>query len=709
MLHEQDDNINLYQKELKKLQNKSIRVGSYIVHFEKNIIVAPDSSETQCSEKLLSLLGLFIIKQGKVVTRDDAFDIVYKGQHVVESSFRHRVKDLRQIFNDDPPYRYIENIKGKGYFLKVGTTEYVEIAPPQKTEVKSSNRLFATALSLAFVFILLSVLLIKFLTPVQVVKDSKIASVSNLVPVTFSKGHEYDVAASPNGRYLLYSYRKQNSENWQIRLLDLETRNDVALTGLENIDFFPKWSRNSQYITFHRRSKNTCQYIKAKLDLESKTLTEFENLPGCKYGGAQGYSLLWNNNRSLIYSNSNSFSSPMRIYARKLSGATEWPITSPPPDGRGDYLFVLSPDEQELVVLRNRNWSHTEIWLYNTKTWEGKKIDETDYILFNISWNADGSKLLYRSNQNSIVEFEVETQKKHVVRHLSVPFRAPLLVGKDFSQILVRVGAILTTDIMRMPLDGTGNELVVSSSFNDIKPRVSFDNKLLAWVSDRSGLYQLWLKPLDGDRSPLQVTQLTKAQKFESIAFSPNHKRLSGTLGGKWFIADINADKVTVQYYKLKEGWAHLLVWKDEKTLIFIKTLDGTRYAVEFNIEEGVEKRLNIDDVNLILPGVKKDQFFFIKKEINGIWEFSNGNERLLVELEGAILNTHNWNVTSDGIYFRTEKNKDGELQFYEFQTKDVKTLKTPNFLSFEHNELSNSIYFVSEEDGNPDLYLLND
>ncbi|MCO7222781.1 winged helix-turn-helix domain-containing protein [Pleionea sp. CnH1-48] len=692
-----------------------MKVGDYIVDFEKNVIYAPDLTETLCTEKLLSLLALFIIKDGGVVTREDAFEIVYKGQHVVESSFRHRVKDLRQIFADTPPYEYIENIKGKGYYLKADVSEIKHEDLFYDPEQYTNKKTFRLTLIVAILLSVFATSLILYYNMDKLVEPPVTGenSLKELTPLTYSKGHEFYKAPSPNGKYLIYSYKPVGKKNWTLKLLDLENNHTTNLTDSAASDTRPRWSADGKFITFSRRDDNKCQFIKASFNSETKNIEAFEDIIGCEHNSPAGYSHLWKNNRSVLYSNAKSFSDPIRIYSYSFETAQGWPVTSPPPDGRGDYYYSLSYDEKQLVVLRNRFWYETEIWLYKTDTWEGKLLDTVAIPLYTISWTLDNNSLVYKTEKNEIIERNIQTGESSVVAKLSLPFRAPILSGQDKEDISVTIGVMTDSDISRVSIDTGEVEVVESSSFREVWPIVSGDNEYLAWVSDRSGVNQLWVKKIGGRAK--QITHLNVYKSFDAISFSPGGTRLVGAAGGDWFIVSQNFEDV--QFYTLEEGRVASVHWVDEQTLIIVKIIDSNKIATQMDLVSGNEQTLEISNVNVVLPGFKPGEFFYVKSNETGIWYYSGKKEQneeqedkgqLLVETDSKIYNSHNWTLSEKGIYFVQFINNKSVLKLYDFSSKSVLDV----FPGLEAGAISVDkknqwLYYVDKVEGNLDSYLI--
>jgi WD40 repeat protein len=90
-------------------------------------------------------------------------------------------------------------------------------------------------------------------------------------------------------------------------------------------------------------------------------------------------------------------------------------------------------------------------------------------------------------------------------------------------------------DVWTLPAEnGAPRNLTHSDDAADRMPVWSPDGESIAFISDRSGEYEVWLAPSDGDGAPRQLTNGHKAY-FANLQWSPDGKRLSTAdqLGGR--------------------------------------------------------------------------------------------------------------------------------------------------------------------------------
>jgi serine/threonine protein kinase/Tol biopolymer transport system component len=84
-------------------------------------------------------------------------------------------------------------------------------------------------------------------------------------------------------------------------------------------------------------------------------------------------------------------------------------------------------------------------------------------------------------------------------------------------------------DLLLVPIDGSAVQTVLSSTRNELDPAWSLGGSQHAFVTDRTGRQEIWLRNQDGEQRPL-VTDADFEQEtavYGSLAFSPDGQRLA--------------------------------------------------------------------------------------------------------------------------------------------------------------------------------------
>ena len=272
---------------------------------------------------------------------------------------------------------------------------------------------------------------------------------------------------------------------------------------------------------------------------------------------------------------------------------TDHPGNDGQPSWAGDKVYFLS-DRDENIRLN--------IWEYNTKTKEKKQI--TRYKDFDISFmNAGPKDLVYEmGGELYLMDLASLTPKKvevNVISDLSVEMPQSKDVSSRISNMTASPGGKRVVfeargELFNVPVkEGFTLNLTQSSGAFDQNPAWSPDGKTIAYWSDKSGEYEIYLQDSEGKEPAKQMTKRGKGFGYK-LFWSPNSKMIA-------FIDETN----TIQIIDVKSGditkagnyrwnlghgsrFGFQISWSpDSKWLAFTQGLDNSNAAVFiFNTED---------------------------------------------------------------------------------------------------------------------------
>lgn len=209
---------------------------------------------------------------------------------------------------------------------------------------------------------------------------------------------------------------------------------------------------------------------------------------------------------------------------------TEWPGTDSQPMWQGDKVYYLSDDGP----------SHRlNIWVYDTKNHKREQI--TQFSEWDVKWPAIGpgpkgdGEIVFQ-NGVDLYLLDLKSRQSKVVE-ISVPGDLPAIRPQRVDvKDSIQSGDISTTgkravfeargDIWTVPAQkGSPRNLTRTSGAAERFPAWSPDNRWIAYLSDQTGEYELYLARADGKGEPRQMTEGGKAYRMNLI-WSPDSKRL---------------------------------------------------------------------------------------------------------------------------------------------------------------------------------------
>ncbi|GAA4854668.1 winged helix-turn-helix domain-containing protein [Luteimonas vadosa] len=462
-----------------------------------------------------------------VVTREALLDRVWPERPASDETLSRTITDLRKLLGDDSRApRYIETVPKVGYrFLldvERGDRE------PEPGPSPRRNRLGALAAALVVLALASAYLLRPDPEPrATVVVGSGILGVP--IPLTTEVGDEDTPDFSPDGKQLVYAARDRGDENWDIRLRDLATGEATDLAGGPDREYAPVFSPDGRRVAFLRYRGERCQVVVKALDGGERPVADCQT-PLMAY-------LDWSPDGRRIAFSQVPAQGGATLALRTVDLETR-AIAAPvaaPPDGEYQFAPKFSPDGRQLAYVQgvlDRN----ELWLADLPSGRARPITAFGGRITGASWDGAGTGL-----------YVATAAPAEPALWRVVPGRPAerLRGGEAFAIAFDHVHRRLVFDNIRprtniwstrIGADGDADAPVraVASTRIDFRPSVSPDGRRLAFVSDRTGHYEVWLADATGD-AQRRLTQW-QAADISRPAWSPDGRTLAYAVlrDGRW-------------------------------------------------------------------------------------------------------------------------------------------------------------------------------
>lgn len=280
----------------------------------------------------------------------------------------------------------------------------------------------------------------------------------------------------------------------------------------------------------------------------------------------------------------------------------------------GDIIYFLSDRD---------NNKKLNIWGYNTKTKEVKQY--TFYDEYDVKWPSGGNSDIVFENGGKLFVLNLTTGKSTEVK-VTIPSDLPqvrpalknlskMIFNFDISRDGKRAVFEARGEILTVPAkDGVTRNLTNSSGVAEREPTWSPDGKHIAYFSDKSGEYELYINQADGKGSEKQLTKTGVAFK-QGIVWSPDSKNIVFNDNfGNIYIYSITPDKLT-KIDKDEFNYFFTFAWSsDSKWLAYDKRVQyGTSAIFVYSMDEGKAKRITSDFYNCANPvfDPKGDYLYF--------------------------------------------------------------------------------------------------
>ncbi|MFW6259716.1 MAG: S41 family peptidase [Tangfeifania sp.] len=315
-----------------------------------------------------------------------------------------------------------------------------------------------------------------------------------------------------------------------------------------------------------------------------------------------------------IYDLENNTSEQMTDFA----GSDQWPVWD------GENIFFASDRDLKLNIYR-----------YNTQTKETEQI--TDFSAFDVMWPSGQNGQLVFENGGFLYKTNLETGETVKIT-VNINFdnenRVPYfknvkdnIHSYDISPTGKRALFDARGDIYSVPAEsGITENLTKSQGIREIYPSWSPNGKYIAYYSDATGEYEIYLLENKKDAEPVKVTSGSSAWKYDN-EWSPNNKYLlysDRTLNLKLF--DVEARNEIIVTGAADSEIRDYSFSPDSKWVMYSKESENGQSAVwVYSIESKENHQLTGDTFNDYSPVFSTDGnyiFFLSNRDFN--LEFSS-------------------------------------------------------------------------------------
>jgi Tol biopolymer transport system component len=264
-------------------------------------------------------------------------------------------------------------------------------------------------------------------------------------------------------------------------------------------------------------------------------------------------------------------------------------------EATGAYAYPrLSPDGK-LLALTISGEGRNDVWIYTIADGTLTRLTTEGTTNERPEWTPDGSAVIYRSDASGLTALWKRAADGSGV---AAPFFTPRgvqvwegVLTPDGQTLVYRTGQIGTGDVLYRKLSGdTTPHPVAATQFSEWQPRVSPNGHWVAYASDESGAYEVYVRPFPGPGSRVQISQ----NGGEMPVWSRDGKRLFFASDQNMMIADLAfspGPNVTHRssifvgdvFEAGSRGHAAFDVMPDGKGVLCIKPLGDTQVIVVLN------------------------------------------------------------------------------------------------------------------------------
>jgi Tol biopolymer transport system component len=452
----------------------------------------------------------------------------------------------------------------------------------------------------------------------------------------------------------------------------------LQLTTGPGWDYSPVWSPDGRFIAFRRDLPKDRAEVLLIPGLGGPERKVAETLQA---NNVPSPFLAWSpDGNSLVMSHKDSPKEPAALYVVAVDTGEKRRLTFPPPEASGDTNPAFSPDGRTLTFIRMID-VNPELYLLPVSDALQPVGEATQKTLGNLNgllghvrggfapaWTENGREIVLSSWGHGLWRMAVSGSETRSGEPERLPFGenacCPAIARRGhrlaYSNAPSSHFSIWHTPARRGPSarddtsTGSFNRPLISSTRNDLSPQYSPDGKRIAFASERSGNWEIWVCNSDGS-NPVQLTSF-RGPNVTTPRWSPDGGRIafdSDAEGGEfdiWVIGVDGGKPVRMTTHPANDGnpsWS-----RDGRWLYFDSARTGEQQVWKMPAEGGDAIQVTRDGGYAPLES-PDGKFLYYTKNLGAttLWRFPVDGGQATKVLED--LSTYlNLAILDNGIYF---------------------------------------------------------
>jgi Tol biopolymer transport system component len=547
----------------------------------------------------------------------------------------------------------------KGQYAPIITLREMEPAAPVTVEQSASRR---TSAWIALSVLALLVAIVSFAT----IRNRTASAASTAIPSTpllTELGKQFAPALSPDGASVAYVW-DGDGRGLDIYVKTIATGKVRRITNANGVCLNPAWSPEGKRLAFLRLKQHRMSLI--VVSAEGGTETVVADLPA-ELGNWVGDSgpLLGNpgpewthNGEGLIISVATA-GEPEHAIEKIDIGTGKVSKTVTTLAGIRDFYPRLSPDGKHIAFVRYASHGSGEVFIANEDGSALRQLTQDHRTIQGIAWAHDSKAVIFSSNRTGSFQLWSSPIERLDLSQLPLSSSSaaqPAVAGNR----LLYVETIENWNIWRSEIiNGQAGrpERLISSSGRNYDPRLSPDGDAIAFVSDRSGSWQLWLADRNGD-NPRQITHMTTAW-LGSPAWSPDGKQIAfdARPNGRSGIFAINVATRAVTALQQGGFEARSPSWSRDGTAIYFNcNPDGNIAIYRKHLATGSILKITKDDMFASSEAFDGKTVYFNSTQPGALWRVnSDGSSPASIVQRPFLSPPTAFAVFDRGVYFASD------------------------------------------------------
>jgi len=648
-------------------KDKAFKIGRCLIQTADHSILFEDGSGHAMQPKYIEVLTYLASHHPRVIPRHELIDEIWNGNYYVgEKALTNTIWHLRQnLAEATEEGEVIETIRKAGYRLLL--TPIWQQESIAETSIESSR--IETKKLKVNIYVVSLILLCGILLFYSFSKPNQRLSIPIIEQVTRDPGSELFPSASPDGRFIAYSWVSPDGQT-NMYMLD-RSQPELAARQI-TFDLAEEsqsvWSNSGTYLYFSRRNrtKSTCEIVQ----MEVATNQEI-TIADCPTRGGYYYLDIAPDDNTLAFRGVDKEIGNTGIYFIQLHNKDATPIrfSCSFECGYKDRDMAFSPDGKKIAITRRNYWFSEDILLVDLKTGDEQPLVSREEDIMGLTWHPDGDKIIYATEHANIKQgyvIDVHSKQKQAlnVEGFSYPSYSKQSGELFFhyqSERYYISKLLIDKKVASSPFP------VMESEFSHLYPDYSAKADRIVYVSNESGFYELWM----ADSSGMNRQQLTFLER------SVNYPRWSHNGDKVAFLAPVensNSDRIFIIEVESKKVTAlaspfqlhNRPTWSfDDSAIISAGYNNEFTDLYQISIQGGATERLTFDNGRYGIMTSPTTLLYTRTKA--GLWQKELGGKPFLKLDKDIFSARYAWIHDNNVVYYRQRTPEHQQYLRYDF------------------------------------------
>ena len=352
----------------------------------------------------------------------------------------------------------------------------------------------------------------------------------SLTPLTSLPGIEQQPAVSPDGQQIAFSWNGAQGDNFDIYIQHVAGGTPLRLTTNVADDISPVWSPDGGRIAFVRQASSGG----AVIVVPSLPGPERRLIDVALHAGMDRI-LDWSPDGQLLAIADRTATKECEISLLSVEGGEKRILASPPAGAICDNSPAFSPDGRTVVFVRWAGQAVGDLYDIPTLGGEAKRLTFDNRQNRGPVWTPDGRSIVFSSECDGgqalwrIAATGGTPEKIMDARGFSIIPGVSRQKNSQDSRFALEE-TVLDSNIWRVEASQSSGprslpKRFIASTRQDVWPQYSPDGTKIAFASDRSGSWEIWVSDSEGANAA-QLTSF-RGRHVGSPAWSPDSRRIA--------------------------------------------------------------------------------------------------------------------------------------------------------------------------------------